>query len=252
MRSRSRVVLGARRPAAAGTAALAPAPAEIVDVRTEPPVVARHAGGRVLLGASAAGPLGGDHFTLDLDIEPGAAADVGTVGATMILPSRAPARSSTTTSISIGADASLRWYPEPTISVAGSTHESLLHVRLASTATCRLVDELALGRSGERAGVFASTVRVERGGAPLVHHAETFGPGRPGGGSLAAAPESGHVITSVVVGPEASPRPAADVGANHWAAILPLGADAHLTVVIAVDRPTALALFRQLDESVMV
>lgn len=252
MRSDSRIVLGARVPAVVGVPAAATSTAQIVDVRTEPPVIAREAGGRVLLGASAAGPLGGDHLGLELVVEASAAADVGTVGATMLLPGRTPAPSSAATLVDVGAGASIVWRPEPTISVVGSVHDASMVVQLAPDATCRIVDELSLGRSGERSGVVTSSIRVERAGRPLVHHAERYGPDLPGAGSSAASPQSGHVVTSIVVGPGALGSVAVDVGEHHWAGRMPLAPDAHLAVAIATDRPEALLLLAQLEGSIMV
>lgn len=243
MRSTNRIVLGGSPPSSAGTAALAPARrAEIVDVRVEPPVVVRHAGGRVLFGAAAAGPLGGDHIEVDVVVEPGVVADVGTVGATMILPSRTPVPSSTLTTIDLGAGSHLEWRPEPMISVAGSVHRADLRLRLDDSASCRLTEEFALGRTGEPSGALTSGLRVERGGRPLLHHAETFGPEQPGAGSLAANPASGHVIAHLVVGGiEAAPA-ATIVERDRWSGSFPLDDDTVLVLVIAPDRPAAVDL----------
>ncbi|MEL6893123.1 MAG: urease accessory protein UreD [Actinomycetota bacterium] len=250
----NRLVLGAGTAAASsGTSAIAPLRhSSIVDVRTEPPIVVRHAAGRVLLGASAAGPLGGDDIEIDVAVEPGVAADVGSVGATMVLPGPTGAPSHTRTRIDVGDDAHLAWWPEPMISVAGSRHTAVFEVRLGRGATCCVVDELALGRSCERSGRLTSTLRIERGGRPLAHHSETFGDDQPGAGSVAAGPAAGHVITSVVVGPAAPPGPAAIVGADHWAARLPVGVDAEVVMIVAADRPAALDLHAELTTGLAI
>ena len=46
------------------------------------------------------------------------------------------------------------------------------------SATCRVVEEVVLGRTGEASGDLDLSLRVERDGRLLVHHEERFGPGR--------------------------------------------------------------------------
>lgn len=249
MRSSNRLVIGATPARGASVAPARPSSGEratIVDLRIEPPVHARLAGGRVLFGASAAGPVGGDDIEIDVAIEPGVAADVGTVGATMVLPSRCGAASRTATAIRVGAGAHLRWRPEPTISVAGSQHTASLVVDLDDAATCHVVEEVALGRSGEASGSFASVLRVERAGWPLVHHAECFGPEQAGAGSVAAGPSAGHLITVVGVGPAPPLEPIVLIENSRWGGRMPIAADVELVTVVAPDRPEALAVCRQL------
>ncbi|MEM8746553.1 MAG: urease accessory protein UreD [Actinomycetota bacterium] len=222
----------------------------IVDARCEPPYAVRRAGGRVLVAASAAGPLGGDELDLSIAIDPDAVADVGTVGAAMVMPGATGAPSSSSTRIIVDAGARLDWWPEPTISVADSDHTLATRVRLAADAACTVVEEIALGRSGEVAGHLHVSLRVERDGRPLLHHAESYGPTVPGAGSVVSVGDARHVLTAVIVGaePTTGASETAVVGATATdgtvlgasAARLALGEDVSVVLVAAPDRPTAL------------
>ncbi|MEM9039144.1 MAG: urease accessory protein UreD [Actinomycetota bacterium] len=237
----------------------------IVDARCEPPYAVRCAGRRVLVAASAAGPLGGDEFDLSIAVDPGAVADVGTVGAAMVMPGASGAASSSHTSITVDAGARLDWWPEPTISVAGSDHTLATHVQLAGDAACTVVEEIALGRSGEVAGHLHASLRVERNGQPLLHHAESYGPSVPGTGSVVSVGDARHVLTAVIVGaspargacenavPETSETDESVSDASVTgeivlgetvlgtaAARLALGEDVSVVLIAAPDRPAAL------------
>lgn len=212
-----------------------------VDVRTEPPFAIRRSGGRVLLVSSAAAPVGGDDLALEIDVEAGAFADVGTVAATMVWPSPVPALSVMTTTIRVAAGARLRWHPHPIVSVAGSEHLASTTVHLAAGATASIVEEIALGRHGEPSGELELRLRVERDGRPLVHHVERFGPSVAGRGSVVANGMARHVVQAVLVGVVAGAARSV-VEADRAAAWLPVADDVVAVLAAAPDRPAALAL----------
>ena len=114
-----------------------------VDIRSEPPFAIRRSGSRVLLVSSAAAPVGGDDLALEIDVEPGAHADLGTVAATMVWPSPTPALSVMTTTVRVGAGAHVLWRPYPMVSVAGSEHLAATTVQLAADATATRVSMVA-------------------------------------------------------------------------------------------------------------
>ncbi len=174
---------------------------ELSEVRSEPPFAIRRSGGRVVVVSSAAAPVGGDRLALDLVIRPGVDVEIGTAAATMVWPGVGGARSRIATTATIGSGAHLDLRPEPTVSVVGSDHRISTSVRLDDGATCHLVEEIVLGRHGESSGRLELELRVERGGVPLLHHTERFGPDEPGAGSVVGAGRARHVLTAVVVGP---------------------------------------------------
>jgi urease accessory protein len=219
------------------------------DVRSQPPVTLRCSGGRVLVVGSAAGPVGGDELHLHLRVEAGAHVSIGTVAATMIWPGPFGQPSTTCLTIDVGADAHVDWHPCPTVSVAGSNHRMSTRVRLDPGATCRVVEELALGRGDEASGALDATVRVERAGTPLVHHRERFGPGVPGWGSTTAVASSRFVHQEFAVGRPAGAAQATVDEAGAVAA-LPMAADVMAILATGRDRPAVQALLaRCVDES---
>lgn len=204
---------------------------EVVRREAEAPFSVRRCGPRVLLAASAAAPVGGDELSVAVHVGPGAHADVGSVAATMVWPSPVPAWSSTELVCDVADGGDLVWRPEPTVSVAGSTHRATTRIRLATTATCTVVEELALGRTGEPPGVLVLDVRVERDG-PVVHHVETFGRGVSSVGVGSAR----HVISVVLVGVDPG-APLTEVTGATAAAWLPRGDDIAVGLAIGPDRP---------------
>jgi urease accessory protein len=163
----------------------------------------------------------------------------------MVWPGAVPAPSTMSTSCVVGDGAHLDWRPQPTVSVAGSDHVIATDVELAPTATCRLIDELSLGRHGEPSGALEWRLRVARGGRVVVHHVERFGPAAPGFGSVVCAGAARHVCSAVLVGIDAGRARTrlAGAAAGGW---LPVGPDAAVVMAVGPDRPAVLALLREL------
>lgn len=221
----------------------------LVDVRSEPPVAIRRCGERILLAATAAGPVGGDVLALDALVGADSRADVGSVGALIVWPGPALLRSSATTHLTIEDGAHVEWRPEPTISVAGSDHRTSMSVDLAPTATCVVVEEVALGRSDEAPGTLELVLRVARGGAALVHHAERFGPGVPGARSSISVGHGRYVLAAVVVGAAAGTS-RVEIDRDGAAAWMPVADDAAVVTAVGRDRPTTRALARRVAPEV--
>ncbi len=223
----------------------------LVDARSEPPFAVRRAGDRILFVGSAAAPVGGDELEIDVAIRAGASAMIGTVAATSVWPGPHGDRSSIRTTMSVGAGARLTWWPEPVVSIVDSNHRSSTQVSLEDGAHCTIVEEVSLGRSGQAPGTLELEIRVERDGRPIVHHTERFGPFEPGAGSAVGVGAARHVISGVVVGPDAG-DPLTVVGRSDQSgggahgAWLPVGPDAAMVLVVAPDRPAALQLLCRL------
>lgn len=234
MRARARLVI-----AGVGAGSYA------ADVHCEVPFAIRRAAGRFLVVASAAAPVGGDDLEIDISVGAGATADVGTAAATLVWPGTVPSRQVARLTVADGGH--LDWRPEPTVSVAGSDHVAHTVVELTAGATCRIVEEFALGRAGEPSGRLATRLRVVRDGVALIDHGEMFGPTIAGAGSVARVGPARHVFAEVVVGPR-PPAPQAWVDvAGVSIARLPLADAAALVLAAGPDRPsvlTALAVNR--------
>lgn len=217
-------------------------PATLRSAQSEPPFSIRECDGRVLIAASAAAPVGGDELSLDIAVLAGARADIGTVASTIVLPGPTGAASTMTTSCMVGTDAHLDWAGEPTVSVAGSDHTVRTLVQLDDNATCRILEEVSLGRSGEPSGRLRLVIRVERDGVPLVHHDETFGPDVLGAGSVVSTGTARHVLSEVVVGAaelDAGRSPVVMNGETR-AAWLPMADDVAMILAVGPDRPSVL------------
>lgn len=199
----------------------------------------------MLIAASAAAPVGGDELSLDVSVLAGARADIGTVASTIVLPGPTGASSTMVTSCIVGANAHLNWVGEPTVSVAGSDHTVTTLVELDDTATCRILEEVSLGRSGEPSGRLRLVIRVERGGVPLVHHDETFGPDVLGAGSVVSVGDARHVLSEVLVGVDAG-TPRLSIDGETRAAWLPMADDVAMILAVGPDRPAVLAVAAEL------
>jgi len=207
----------------------------LVDMRSEPPLTVRAAGDRVLVVGSAAAPVGGDELAFDIAVGAGARLSLGTVAATMAWPSPRGDASSQRVEATVGANGHLSWVPEPLVLVAGCHHVTTTHVALAADATAWIVEEISLGRTGEASGSLTMSWRVERGGRPLVHHAERLGPDAPGWGSAVTTGAHRHLLAAVAVGSPAPPIAPA-VSADAAVAVLPVADDAWVVLATGVDR----------------
>lgn len=218
---------------------------EVVDRWAEAPFAVRRCGDRIVLAATAASPVGGDELDLAVEIAPDASARIGSVGAMLVWPAPDPAVSSLTTTVTVAERGHLVFAPEPTITVDGSHHRATTRVDLAADARCELVEEYALGRSGEPAGTIETSLRVVRDGTPLFHHDETLGALASAGVTSVGVGMARHVVTALVVGGPASGA-ATSVHGGAMAARLPLADDAYALLGVGVDRPTVRLLLDEL------
>lgn len=205
----------------------------------------------MLLASTAATPVGGDELDVSIVVDAEATADVGSVAAMVVWPGPDGAGSVLQTNCDVATGGHLDWCPEPTISVVGSRHRSITRVRLAAGATCRIVEEVSLGRTGELPGDLSASLRVERAGSVLVHHDERFGPHHPGCTTSVGVGAARHVVSAVLVGVDAgSSRVEVEAGrAISW---LPIASDAAMVLAVGHDRPTTRALLAAVAPEVLV
>ncbi|MFT7599618.1 MAG: urease accessory protein [Acidimicrobiales bacterium] len=220
----------------------------VVDQRASAPFSVRQCDGRILLASSAAAPVGGDELELTVDVGSGARAAIGSVAASMVWPGVGGVASSMTTDCAVGNGAHLDLWLEPTISVAGSCHRTATAVRLADDATCRVVEETVLGRRDEASGHLDLSLRMERGGRPLVHHDERFGPNVAGAWSSVSVGAARHVLSAVLVGIDAGPAQVRVEG-SRAAAWLPVAEDAAVVMALGHDRPSVMNLLATFSSS---
>lgn len=205
MRAAARAVARPRRTGAVGFPTL----------RSAPPLTLRQTGPkRLSIVSSAAGPLGGDQLTLDLDMAAGCDLEVTSIAASMALPAptadgAASPWSCLTTTVDVGPDATLDWYPEPLIACAGARHRADVVVRLGAGARLRWREVLVLGRESEPSGTVHAGMAVDLDGLPLLRHALRLGTGADAGWDGPAGIGDARVVGSELrVGPAADAPPA--------------------------------------------
>ncbi|MET7396752.1 urease accessory protein UreD [Dactylosporangium sp. NPDC005572] len=135
-------------------------------LKGEPPLLPRRTGSNeVHFVGGAAGPLGGDELSIELEVGPGALLVVRTVAASIALPGRDGAWSRL--SIHAAVAGTLLWLPEPTIAAAHCRHHTESTVDLAGDAVLVWREEVVRGRHGERGGEVRLSTTVRRDGRPL-------------------------------------------------------------------------------------
>uniref|UniRef100_A0AAU2K3E5 Urease accessory protein UreD n=1 Tax=Streptomyces sp. NBC_00049 TaxID=2903617 RepID=A0AAU2K3E5_9ACTN len=200
--------------------------------------------GVMLVGAMSA-PLGGDHLTVEATIGPGASLALGSAAATLALPGRGGEPARYDVHLTLDDEASVRWLPEPLVSVRGSDLRVRTRVRLAPTARLLLREEQVLGRCGEDPGLLRSRLGVTRGGRPLLDQELACGPGAPGGWDGPAGLAGHRAIGQLlVVDPAFAAAPPSAAVLGEFAAVTPLAGPAVLVTVLA---PDALRLRELLD-----
>ncbi|MFD7954721.1 urease accessory protein UreD [Streptomyces ardesiacus] len=200
---------------------------------------------RVMLVGAMSGPLGGDHFTVDVQARSGARLRVGSAAATLALPGQDKAGARYDVRLTVDDGAELCWLPEQLISAGGSDLRLTTSVDLAAGARLLLREEQVLGRAGEEPGRLTSRLTVRIDGRCVLDQELGCGPCAPGGWDGPAG-LAGHraVGQMVVVRPEFADRPPAGCVYEEGAAVMPLAGPAALVSAVA---PDGLRLRRLLD-----
>ncbi|MFC4584718.1 urease accessory protein UreD [Sphaerisporangium corydalis] len=180
-------------------------------LRSDPPLTMRQTGPvTVHLVSTAAGPLGGDHLELRIDVAPGTCLEIASVASTLVLPG--PGESVTVVEARVGAGATLRYAPEPTVLAAGCAHRMIVRLALEEGASVTWREEIVFGRYGERPGTCHSRFDATIGGVPLLR--QEFVVGDPAvDGSPAVYGDARCVGSVLVVRPEPPGPPFADAPA---------------------------------------
>ncbi|WP_240972704.1 urease accessory protein UreD [Nonomuraea composti] len=247
-------------PAAAGRRAMrasaAVATALATDGRTvisrlasAPPLTLRQTGPHTVhLVSTAAGPLGGDRLALHLDVAPHTMLELGSVAATLVLPGEGPSELLVTARV--GAGATLRFAPEPTVLAAGCDHRLLVRLALEADASVLWREEIVFGRHGEAPGRCHARFDAIRDGLPLLRQEFTvgdpaldaspavYGPARCVGTTfLTTGVKEAALAEGVAVLPLAAPATPAPVPAQAPAtrASLPAQPPATLVSALAAD-----------------
>jgi urease accessory protein len=202
---------------------------------------------RVMLVGAMSGPLGGDHFTVEAEVESGARLSVGSAAATIALPGQAKGEARYDVRLTVADGAELRWLPEQLISAQGSDLYVTTRAEVAANGRLVLREEQVLGRVAEEPGRLTSRFVLRVGGRLVLDQELACGPGAPGGWDGPAV-LGGHraVGQLIVVRPAFATEPVGARVLGDGAAVVPLAGPAALVTAVA---PDGLRLRRLLDEA---
>jgi urease accessory protein len=200
----------------------------------------------MLVGAMS-GPLGGDHFTVEAEVAPGARLRVGSAAATLALPGQAKGEARYDIRIDVAEGGRLRWLPEQLICASGSDLVVGTRIDLAPGARLVFREEQVLGRTGEQPGRLTTRITLRIGERTVLDQELTCGIGAPAGWDGPAV-LGGHraVGQLIVVRPEFAENPVVPSALGESAVLTPLAGPAVLVTALA---PDARLLRRALDEA---
>lgn len=162
-------------------------------------------GGRLVhLHNVSGGVLAGDRLSLDVDVTPGAAAQITTTGATRLYRHRTGAADSEQRArFSVGDGALLEYLPDAVIPYARSRHTQRTEIRLGRGATVYWWEVLAPGRlaSGERFAFERLCVEtaIYADSRPVLLEDFLLEPGRHHVSALARISEYSYLATLCIV-----------------------------------------------------
>ncbi|MEU8110127.1 urease accessory protein UreD [Nonomuraea muscovyensis] len=196
-----------------------------------PPLTLRQTGPHTVhLVSTAAAPLGGDVLELDVDVAAGTTLEVGSVAATVVLPGHG--KSAMLVTARVGAGATLRFTPEPTVLAAGCSHRTGVRLVLEEDARVFWREEIVFGRYGEAPGRCRGRFDATSGGRPLLR--QEFAVGDPALDASPAVFAGARCVGTTLMTPDpAVGRREAVVG--EGVAVLPLAGPGVLVSALAAD-----------------
>ncbi len=129
----------------------------------------------VHLVSTAATPLGGDTIAVRVIVEPGARLRLRSAAATVTLPGRDTAESTSHWHLEVAGDLDLD--PQPTVVAGGSRHATSTRLSVAGSGRVRLRERVQIGRTDERQGFWSGSLHADADGQPLLRHRIELGAG---------------------------------------------------------------------------
>jgi urease accessory protein len=199
-------------------------------LRSSGALAVRVTGDHAHIVGAGAHPIGGDHLRIGIDVGCGARLTVRSTSATLARAAIPPNESLLVTEASVGDHGLLRWLPEPGVAAQGCLHCSSTRLSLAPTARLLWSESVVLGRAGEGPGSWASRLRVEVGGHPLLVNELALGPAHPAWSASSVLDGARVVTTQLVVDPDrGAPLPTVLDGAKGY--VIPVGPSGCAAVV---------------------
>lgn len=150
------------------------------------------------------GLVAGDHIALDIVVEDGASAAIGTQSSTKVYRDEVAAWAQQSLSARVGCGAALALLPDPVTPFAGSRYRQRFAIELADNASLLLIDSCTSGRAArdERWAFtdYDSRIRLTRGDVPVLIDSTRL----DAGGSRSLAQRMGRfqaMSTVLLIGP---------------------------------------------------
>ncbi|WP_432835606.1 urease accessory protein UreD [Dactylosporangium sp. CA-092794] len=154
-------------------------------LKGEAPLLPRRTGpNEVHFVGGAAGPLGGDDLSVEIEVGPGAVLWVRTVAASIALPGRDGAESRLSVHATVADGGRLAWLPEPTVAAARCRHHTVSSAELSAGAGLVWREEVVFGRHGEAPGDIRLSTTIRRDSRPWYRSDVAVGPSHPGGPAI--------------------------------------------------------------------
>ncbi|GAA2347653.1 urease accessory protein UreD [Dactylosporangium salmoneum] len=154
-------------------------------LKGEAPLLPRRTGPcAVHIVGGAAGPLGGDDLSLEIEVGPGAELWVRTVAASIALPGRDGAESRLAVHATVAEGGFLAFLPEPIVAAARCRHHNAATVALAGGAALVWREEAVFGRHGEPGGDLRLSASIVRNARPWYRSEVAVGPSHPDGPAI--------------------------------------------------------------------
>lgn len=214
--------------------------ARIAVLRSDPPLLVRPTPEAVYLVGGAAGPLGGDDLRFEIHVAAGASLTVRTAAASMALPGPTGSASRFDVEARVGAGATLRWLPEPTIAVAGCCHRMRTVITADPGARVVWREVVVFGRHGEVPGSYRTRMDLEVADRPVLRHEVAVGRDAWGWDTSPVVDQARGFGSVLVVDPAWSDRPPASLVLGEGAAVFPLAGPAAYVSTLAADTTTVL------------
>lgn len=192
---------------------------------------------RIRMSASAAGPVGGDTYVLDIHVGAGSTLLLRDVGATLVLPGPHGRLSRWVTRLRVEEGGTCVWIPEPVIAARGCRHQHVIEAELDEGARLLFREELVLGRHREEPGSLSALLSVRREGVPAVVQQVDLGPEASGSRTPSVLGTHRAVGNVVVVDPDGAPGPAA-AAPDAGSAVMRQDACTVQISALAEDAPT--------------
>lgn len=223
--------LGLTARAAVATRAGPDGATRITVLRSDGSLALRSTPGGVYLIGAAAGPVGGDDLSLEIDVGPGSKLVLRSAAASVLLPGPHQDASRLRIRARVAAGGRLDYCLHPAVAAAGCNHHATATVELEPGGMLRWREVIVLGRHCEPAGQCVSRLDVSMAGLPLYRG--ELAVGSPDTDRSSAVLDGAGAVGSVLLADAARAQPPPEV--HDGLAILPLAGPGSVVSAVAPD-----------------